>query len=58
MTHQNGGPLATDEDFFVMVSDIPSKHVSTPEEDAADVAYVTKNLMEAIARSRAVKSKG
>lgn len=62
MIRQSGGPnpLVADEDFFVMVSDIPPKRKNTPEEDAADIAYVQKNLLDAIERSKnsAVKSNG
>lgn len=52
--------MVADEDFFVMVSDIPPKRKNTPEEDAADIAYVQKNLLDAIERSKnsAVKSNG
>lgn len=48
VTHQNGGPLSADEDFFVMVSDVPPKRQNTPEEDEADLEYFQKNLFRAL----------
>ena len=48
VTHQNGGPLSADEDYFVMVSDVPPKRQNTPEEDEADIAYFQKKLFASL----------